>query len=130
MGGTITSASVDATKANTPKGVVAVSTSASAADIITTNGSFTTAADAEKKAISTFSCIAIPQTVAANTFKVSLMTADKLYEWTSEAAVELKSGYRYTLELSMGNDVVLLKGEKITATPWTEITSDKPLETD
>ena len=130
LGGTITSASVDATKANTPDGVVAVSTSAPAADIITTNGSFDKAANAETNAISRFSCIAIPQTVAANTFKVSLMTADKLYEWTSEAAVELKSGYRYTLELSMGNDVVLLKGEKITATPWTEITSDKPLETD
>lgn len=117
LGGTITSASVDATKANTPDGVVAVSTSAPAADIITTNGSFTTAADAEKKAISTFSCIAIPQTVGANTFKVSLMTADKLYEWTSATPVELKSGYRYTLELSMGNDVVLLKGA-ISASPW------------
>lgn len=129
LGGTITSASVDATKANTPEDVVAVSTSALAADIITTNGSFTPAANAEKKAISTFSCIAIPQKVAANTFKVSLKTANKLYEWTSTAPVELKSGYRYTLELSMGNDVVLLKGEKITASPWGEGTGGS-LETD
>lgn len=113
-----------------------VTASGEATDITTTKGSFTPAenadkkADPEKNAISRFSCIAIPQTVGANTFKVSLMTADKLYEWTSEEPVELKSGYRYTLKLSMGNDVVLLKGGSISATPWTEITSDKPLETD
>ena len=133
LGGTKIEASVDVKNAAS---VVTASEEAAATDITTTKGSFTPAenadkkADPEKNAISRFSCIAIPQTVAANTFKVSLMTADKLYEWTSEAAVELKSGYRYTLKLSMGNDVVLLKGEKITATPWTEITSDKPLETD
>lgn len=107
-----------------------VTASGEAAKIITTKGSFDKAANAEANAISHFSCIAIPQTVAANTFKVSLKTAGKQYEWTSKTAVELKSGYRYTLELSMGNDVVLLKNGSITATPWTEITSDKPLETD
>ena len=58
------------------------------------------------------------------------MTAGKRYEWTSADKVELKSGYKYTLELSMGNDVVLLKGGSITANPWTEITSNKPLETE
>ena len=110
--------------------VVTASETAAAAKITTTNGSFTTAANAEKNAISRFSCIAIPQTVAANTFKVSLMTAGKLYEWTSDKEITLQSGYRYTLNLSMGNDVVLLKGGSISATPWTEITSDKPLETD
>lgn len=115
LGGTKIAANVDVTNAAS---VVTASGEAVATDITTTNGSFTTAANAEKNAISCFSCIAIPQTVAANTFKVSLMTAGKLYEWTSAAPVELKSGYRYTLELSMGNDVVLLKGEKITATPW------------
>ena len=117
LGGTKIAANVDVTKAAS---VVTASETATAAKITTTNGSFTTAADAEKKAISTFSCIAIPQTVAANTFKVSLMTADKLYEWTSDKEITLQSGYRYKLELSMGNDVVLLKGEKITASPWTE----------
>lgn len=113
-----------------------VTASGEATDITTTKGSFTPAenadkkADPEKNAISRFSCIAIPQTVAGKTFKVSLMTAGKRYEWTSAEPVELKSGYRYTLKLSMGNDVVLLKGGSISATPWTEITSDKPLETD
>lgn len=137
LGGTKIAANVDVTNAaTTTASVVTASEEAAATDITTTKGSFTPAenadkkADSEKNAISRFSCIAIPQKVAANTFKVSLMTADKLYEWTSAEPVELKSGYRYTLKLSMGNDVVLLKGGSISATPWTEITSDKPLETD
>ena len=131
LGGTKIEASVDVKNAaTTTASVVTASEEAAATDITTTKGSFDKAADPEANAISRFSCIAIPQTVAGKTFKVSLMTAGKLYEWTSEAAVELKSGYRYTLNLSMGNDVVLLKGGSISATPWTEITSDKPLETD
>ena len=127
LGGTKIAANVDVTKAAS---VVTVSETDAATDITTTKGSFDKAANPEANAKSHFSCIAIPQTVAANTFKVSLMTAGKRYEWTSAEPVELKSGYRYTLKLSMGNDVVLLKGGSISATPWTEITSDKPLETD
>lgn len=127
LGGTKIAANVDVTKA---ANVVTVSETDAATDITTTKGSFDKAANAEANAKSCFSCIAIPQTVAANTFKVSLMTAGKRYEWTSAEPVVLKSGYRYTLNLSMGNDVVLLKGGSISASPWTEITSDKPLETD
>lgn len=131
LGGTKIAANVNVTNAAS-----VVTASGEAADITTTKGTFTKAenadkkADPEKNAISRFSCIAIPQTVAANTFKVSLMTAGKRYEWTSAAPVELQSGYRYTLNLTMGNDVVLLKGGSITANPWTEITSNKPLETE
>ena len=128
LGGTKIAANVDVTNAAS---VVTASGEATATDITTTNGSFTTAADPEKNAISHFSCIAIPQTVAANTFKVSLMTAGKRYEWTSDKEITLQSGYKYTLELSMGNDVVLLKNGSISASPWTEgDTGDKPLETD
>lgn len=138
LGGTKIAANVDVTNAAS---VVTASEEAAATDITTTKGSFTPAENADKKAdpevnaISRFSCIAIPQTVAANTFKVSLMTAGKRYEWTSAEPVVLKSGYRYTLNLSMGNDVVLLKGGSdnggITATPWTEgDTGLKPLETE
>lgn len=126
LGGTKIAANVDVTNAAS---VVTASETADATTITTTKGSFTKATNAEVNAISNFSCIAIPQTVAAKTFKVSLMTADKLYEWTSADPVELKSGYRYKLELTMGNNVVLLK-DGISAKPWTEITSDKPLETD
>ena len=135
LGGTKIEANVDVKNAATTTASF-VTASGEATDITTTKGTFTPAVDAEanadpeKNAISNFSCIAIPQTVAANTFKVSLKTADKLYEWTSDKEITLQSGYRYTLELTMGNNVVLLKGGSITAKPWTEITSDKPLETD
>ena len=126
LGGTKIAANVDVTNAAS-----VVTASGEATTITTTKGTFDKAANAEANAKSYFSCIAIPQTVAANTFKVSLMTAGKRYEWTSAEPVELKSGYRYTLELSMGNNVVLLKGGSISASPWTEgDTGDKPLETD
>lgn len=125
--GTKIEANVNVTNA---ANIVTASETATAAKIITTKGTFDKAANAETNAKSHFSCIVIPQNVAANTFKVSLMTAGKLYEWTSDKEITLQSGYRYTLNLSMGNDVVLLKGGSISATPWTEITSDKPLETD
>lgn len=128
LGGTKIAANVNVTNAAS---VVTISETDAATDITTTKGSFDKAADPEANAKSHFSCIAIPQTVGANTFKVSLMTAGKRYEWTSATPVELKSGYKYTLELSMGNDVVLLKGGSISASPWTEgDTGDKPLETD
>lgn len=125
LGGTKIAANVDVTNAAS-----VVTASGEAADITTTKGTFDKAANEEANAKSYFSCIAIPQEVGANTFKVSLMTAGKRYEWTSAEPVELKSGYKYTLNLSMGNDVVLLKGGSITATPWTEITGLKPLETE
>lgn len=125
LGGTKIDANVDVTGTTD----IVTATSAAATDITTTKGSFDKAANAEANAISHFSCIAIPQTVGTYTFKVSLKTAGKQYEWTSEAPVELQSGYRYTLNLSMGNDVVLLKGGSITATKWTEIAGGS-LETD
>ena len=137
LDGTKIAANVDVKNAatgsttTTAASVVTASETATPTTITTTKGTFTKAANEEANAKSCFSCIAIPQTVGANTFKVSLMTADKLYEWTSAEPVELKSGYRYTLELSMGNNVVLLKGGSISASPWTEgDTGDKPLETD
>ena len=130
LGGTKIAANVDVTNAAS---VVTASETATPTTITTTKGTFTKAANEEANAKSCFSCIAIPQTVAANTFKVSLMTAGKRYEWTSDKEITLKSGYRYTLELSMGNDVVLLKGGSdnggITATPWGNGT-DGSLETD
>lgn len=135
LDGTKIAANVDVKKAatgsttTTAASVVTASETATPTTITTTKGSFTKAANAEANAKSCFSCIAIPQTVAANTFKVSLMTAGKRYEWTSAEPVELKSGYKYTLELTMGNDVVLLKGGSISATPWGPGTGGS-LETD
>ena len=117
LGGTKITADVNVTAATNK---ITASSTAVATDITATKGDFETPADndKEKSCISHFSCITVPQYVVENTFKVTLKTADKLYEWTSAGLVQLKSGYRYTLELSMGNNVVLLKGEKITASPW------------
>ena len=128
LGGTIIDATVDVTSATNK---ITASTTAAAKDITATKGDFDTPADndKEKSCISHFSCITVPQYVVENTFKVSLKTADKLYEWTSKDAVTLESGYRYTLNLTMGNNVVLLKGDNITASPWTEGTGGS-LETD
>lgn len=116
LGGTIIDATVDVTSTTNK---VTASTTAAAKDITATPGAFTKPEndDKEKSCISNFSCITVPQNVAANTFKVSLKTAGKRYEWTSAEPVVLQSGYRYTLKLSMGNDVVLLKND-ITASPW------------
>lgn len=137
LDGTKIAANVDVKNAatgsttTTAASVVTASETATPTTITTTKGTFTKAANEEANAKSHFSCIAIPQKVAANTFKVSLMTAGKRYEWTSDKEITLQSGYRYTLNLSMGNDVVLLKGGSISASPWTEgDTGDKPLETD
>ena len=130
LGGTKIAANVDVKNAAS-----VVTASGEATTITTTKGTFTPAENADKKAdpevnaISRFSCIAIPQKVAANTFTVSLKTANKLYEWTYDKAVELKSGYRYTLNLTMGDNVVLLKGGSITANPWGN-GEGGPLETD
>ena len=123
LDGTKIAANVDVKNAatgstTTTASVVTASETATPTTITTTKGSFTKAANAEANAKSCFSCIAIPQKVAANTFKVSLMTAGKRYEWTSDKEITLQSGYRYTLELTMGNNVVLLKGGGISATPW------------
>lgn len=120
LGGTVITASVDVTKTD---GIVTANTDEGPTDIITTEGKFTAPEGVnavERNCTSSFSCIAIPQDVAAKTFKVTLKTADKLYEWTSPDAVTLKSGYKYTLNLSMGNDMLLIKKESITATPWTD----------
>lgn len=115
LGGTKIEANVNVAAAT---GKIAA-TSAAAKDITATPGDFEAPAgnDKEKSCKSHFSCITVPQNVAEKTFKVSLKTAGKRYEWTSEAPVELKSGCKYTLELTMGNDVVLLK-DGITASPW------------
>ena len=128
LGGTKITADVNVTAATNK---ITASSTAVATDITATKGDFETPADndKEKSCISHFSCITVPQTVAANTFKVSLKTAGKRYEWTSDKEITLQSGYRYTLELSMGNDVVLLKGGNITAKEWKEGTGGS-LETD
>ena len=64
----------------------------------------------------TYEVILLPQTVAANTFCVTIFIGDKSYEWTSANAVTLASSNKYTLALKVGKDKV--SGNSFTATPW------------
>lgn len=93
------------------------------ADIITTPGEFTMATTNEKKSKAVFSCILIPQTIEANKFKVTLKTSSKTYVWTSPDAITLETGHRYTLDLTMGKDVVTAQNGNISAGSWTEGTA-------
>lgn len=90
------------------------------ADIITTPGTFTKATPDQKNSKATYSCILIPQTIGANKFKVTLKTSSKTYVWTSPDAITLKPGHRYTLDLTMGKDVVTAQKGNISAGSWTE----------
>lgn len=94
-------------------------TSSVAKDIKAYKGEFTPAADAEKNAEAMFNCIVLPQSVDANKFKVTLKTSTKTYVWTSPNSVAFNSGKRYTLNLEVGDNVVLLKDD-IKAEPWSD----------
>lgn len=87
-------------------------------DITTTPGEFTMATTDHSTA--KFSCILIPQTIDANKFKVTLKTSSKTYVWTSPSAITLETGHRYTLDLTMGKDVVTAQNGNISAVSWTE----------
>lgn len=90
------------------------------ADIITTPGTFTKATTNEEKSKAAYSCILIPQTIEANKFEVTLKTSSKTYVWTSPSAITLETGHRYTLDLTMGKDVVTAQKGNISAGSWTE----------
>ena len=90
------------------------------ADIITTPGTFTMATTDQEKSKAAYSCILIPQKIEANKFKVTLKTSSKTYVWTSPDAITLETGHRYTLDLTMGKDVVTAQKGNISAGSWTE----------
>lgn len=64
----------------------------------------------------TYEVILLPQTVAENTFCVTIFIGDKSYEWTSANEVTLASSNKYTLALTVGKDKV--SGNSFTAAPW------------
>lgn len=64
----------------------------------------------------TYEVILLPQTVAANTFRVTIFIGDKSYEWTSSSEVTLARSNKYTLALKVGKDKV--SGNSFTAAPW------------
>ncbi len=119
VGGSKIRATLDITNS---KGVAYASTMGTnpETDIITTPGTFTKATTDEEKSKAAYSCILIPQTIEANKFKVTLKTSSKTYVWTSPDAITLETGHRYTLDLTMGKDVVTAQKGNISAGSWTE----------
>lgn len=131
VGGSKLKATIDVANSD-GKGVAYASTTGEnpETDIITTPGEFTKATNNEEKSKAVFSCILIPQTIEANKFKVTLKTSSKTYVWTSPDAITLKTGHRYTLDLTMGKDVVTAQKGNISAGSWTKGTdSDNTLGT-
>ena len=129
IGGTKIAANVNVTSTTA---IATPTDKAVATDIKATQGTFTFDKDnAKKSCTARFSCIVIPQTIAANDFKITLKTANKAYEWILDKEITLKSGFSHTLKLTMGNDVVLTTKESITAKPWDNGTKpDSTLETE
>ena len=122
VGGSKIRAALDITNS---KGVAYASTMGTnpETDIITTPGTFTMAQTDLENSKAAYSCILIPQTIEANKFKVTLKTSSKTYVWTSPDAITLKTGHRYTLDLTMGKDVVTAQKGNISAGSWTEGTA-------
>lgn len=89
-------------------------------DITTIPVKFNKATTDQENSTAVSSCILIPQTIEANKFKVTLKTTSKTYVWTSPDAITLETGHRYTLDLTMGKDVVTAQKGNISAGSWTE----------
>lgn len=89
-------------------------------DITTIPVTFNKATTDQENSTAVSSCILIPQTIDANKFKVTLKTSSKTYVWTSPSAITLETGHRYTLNLTMGKDVVTAQKGNISAGSWTE----------
>lgn len=84
-------------------------------DITTIPVTFNKATTDQENSTAVSSCILIPQTIDANKFKVTLKTSSKTYVWTSPDAITLETGHRYTLDLTMGKDVVTAQKGNISA---------------
>ena len=97
--------------------------------ITATSGDFTAVDNEKANATKKFSCIVLPQTLSAGNFSVTLLTTTgKKYEWSPASDITIESGKKYTLNLSMGDDKVVLK-EGITAKAWESVDKGQ-LETD
>lgn len=98
-------------------------------NIIATPGAFTSVTNEKENAKKQFSCIVLPQTLSKDHFVVTLQTTTgKKYEWSPTTDITIESGKKYTLNLRLGDNKLVLK-EGITANAWTDGTGGS-LETD
>lgn len=103
-------------------------------NIIATPGDFTSVTNEKENAKKQFSCIVLPQTLSKDHFVVTLQTTTgtgtvKKYEWSPTADIPIESGKKYTLNLSMGDNKLVLNEGGITANAWGNGTGGS-LETD
>lgn len=99
-------------------------------NIIATDGAFTSVDNEKANAKKKFSCIVLPQELNKAYFVVTLQTTTgKKYEWSPTENITIESGKKYTLNLSMGDNKLVLSKEGITANAWTDGTGGS-LETD
>ena len=87
-----------------------------ATDIVPLCNAYTALTTEKPNATAEYEVILVPQTVDANTFTVVFHVGDRIFKWTSTSAVTLASGYKYTLELTAGKDLV--SSASFTATAW------------
>lgn len=98
-------------------------------NIIATPGAFTSVTNEKENAKKQFSCIVLPQTLSKDNFVVTLQANGKKYEWSPTADIPIESGKKYTLNLSMGDNKLVLSKDGITANAWGEGTGGA-VETD
>lgn len=99
-------------------------------NIIATDGAFTSVDNEKANAKKKFSCIVLPQELNKAYFVVTLQTTTgKKYEWSPQNNITIESGKKYTLNLSLGDNKLVLSKEGITANAWTDGTGGS-LETD
>lgn len=89
---------------------------ASAEPIIPYLADYTKPTDDSPKAKVCYEVILAPQTVEAGNFGVEFNVLGKTYRWYSDAAVKLKEGTQYTLQLTAGKDQANLV--EVTSKAW------------
>lgn len=103
-------------KVNWSDGYSYVSDDASAEAIIPYLADYTKPTDDSPKAKVCYEVILAPQTVEAGNFGVEFNVLGKTYRWYSDAAVKLKEGTQYTLQLTAGKDQANLV--EVTSKAW------------
>lgn len=103
-------------------------------NIIATPGAFTSVTNEKENAKKQFSCIVLPQTLSKDHFVVTLQTTTgtgtvKKYEWSPTDNITIESGKKYTLNLSLGDNKLVISKDGITANAWGEGTGGA-VETD
>ena len=98
----------------------------SATSVTPETGNFTSATSSTDRAKATYTCVLIPQDIAASNFYVKFNLNGKEYYWVSSASLSLKGGMSYQLDLTVGNDKT--GTAKMSAREW-ENSYDKALKT-